>query len=582
MSSSLHSPTSFLRGAFRRLPIETALVTLAVATMIHLMHSHLESVWHLRILFSSVFAVPLVFAFHERFARTSPRAFASAAGIALATFVAVCLALPTLGTIGRPPVQWGFLLVGLAAYLAPFVVAAPRFSLFVRRFFEEVTTWALLGTGAVAAIFVTGYAIDTLFDVSMKELTGDAVLVTTGAIVLLVLDRLLPDRAANGKVPELWRRLATAIGAPFVCVMLGILIVYQVTVVLRGELPSNTLSPLLIAAGFVGFLCTLIITAVAAEPVGQGALTPAEPHRFLRDRSIRLARAFPIVLLALLPMALWALCVRIEQYGLTPFRVVRMAALLGLTVLSVLGTLRWLRGRAPLGWQVPATIAAFALVVSAGPLSAVNLSIRSQTRRLAQLLDDAGVEDRHVAPTPRKPVHHLLEEQRAQLRDAIEILGELGGARALGRVLSGELEQCTDSWDLDRCLEGLGIGREHVNEAAAYAQSSHTLTLAAPVSIPAGQLSFLELNSYDRGIDQGTGLRLPCSADDPEGRVRYAHASLTAVLAAGDPGASLAPEPISLRGEGCDNPGVVVIQQLEISSSESGRSVRRLEGVWVR
>lgn len=74
-------------------------------------------------------------------------------------------------------------------------------------------------------------------------------------------------------------------------------------------------------------MCTLILAAVAAEGVDAGALAPADPHPFLRRRSIRLARAFPVVLLALLPMAAWALWVRVDQYGLTPFLVVRGASL---------------------------------------------------------------------------------------------------------------------------------------------------------------------------------------------------------------------------------------------------------------
>lgn len=593
MSTSLHGPTSFLRGALRRLPVETALVALAVVTAIHLMHAWREGIWHLRLLLTSVFAVPLVFAFHERFPRTSPRALAGAAAIALATFAALLLVLPDADAFKRSAVQWGLLLVGLASYLLPFVVAAPRFSPFVRRFFEEVTTWALLGTGAIAAISATGYAIDTLFDVSMKELTGDAVLVTAGAITLLVLDRLLPDRAATGKVPELWRRLATAIGAPFVCVMLAILVVYQITVVARGELPSNTLSPLLIAAGFVGFLCTLIITAVAAEPVGHGALSPAEPHRFLRDRSVRLARAFPIALLVLLPMALWALCVRIEQYGLTPFRVVRLAALLALAVLSVLGTVRWLRGRAALGWHVPATVAAFALVIAIGPLSAVNLSIRSQSARLVQILDDAGVEERSLRPLTDAEADRVTgpvvisREELAQIRDALEGLGELGDEAALRRVFSGDVAPCLDTWDPKRCLARLGVAVDG-DEPAQYEEPEPAaavileFTLQAPVQIPAGLLTPVSFRTGE--LWKRDALTLPCPAPVAEGDSALAEVSLplTELLQHDDRMGWLPPKTYPFAGHNCENPGVLLIQEMRILSNESGRQFEHIKGFWIR
>lgn len=598
MSTSVNSPASFLRGAVRRLPVETALVALAVVTAIHLLHSWRESLWHFRLLLTAVLSVPLVFAFHERFPRSSPRALAGAAAIATATFLALLLALPDRDALERSSVLWGLLLVGLASYLLPFVVAAPRFSPFVRRFFEEVTTWALLGLGAVAAISATGYAIDTLFDVSMQKLTGDAILLTAGAISLLVLDRLLPDRAATGKVPELWRRLATAIGAPFVCVMLAILVVYQITVIARGELPSNTLSPLLIAAGFVGFLCTLIITAVAAEPVGHGALSPAEPHRFLRDRSIRLARAFPIVLLVLLPMALWALCVRIEQYGLTPFRVVRMAALLALAVLSVLGAVRWLRNRAALGWHVPATVAAFALVIAFGPLSAVNLSLRSQTARLLQLLDDAGIEERHVRTLTDEEARRVTgpivisREELHQLSTALEDLDRLGGEPALRRVFSGEVEQCTYYWSTERCLNRLGVAVENTDPvkydepevAAAVAQVTLEFKLQAAVQIPAGLLTPISFNSTE--LWDRTAINLPCPSPAPdEARApgeSSASLSLTELLQHDDRMGWLPPRTYPLEGHNCANPGVLLIQDMRILSNESGRRFEHIKGVWIR
>lgn len=76
-------------------------------------------------------------------------------------------------------------------------------------------------------------------------------------------------------MPELWRRLATTIGAPFVSVMLVILVVYEIVAFVRGELPRNMLSPLILAAGFVGFVSTLIISSVLGESAGAAVLKPA-------------------------------------------------------------------------------------------------------------------------------------------------------------------------------------------------------------------------------------------------------------------------------------------------------------------
>ncbi len=576
MLTPLLSVFSFLRGAARRLPIETAIVALAVVTVIHLVHAGDPDVWHLRLLFTSLIAGPLVFSLHER-ERTRRHATVLGAAITGAIGLLLLLVFDDRHVFDDATVQWALILLVPAAYLVPFIVAAPRFFLFVRRFFEELTTWVCLAAVAATAIAVVGFSIEELFHVNTKQLTSDAGFVLLGAFVLIALERLLPDRAATGKVPELWRRLATAVGAPFVVVMMGILTVYEITVIAAGELPSNQLSPLLIGAGLTGYLCTLILTAVAAEPVGSGALSPADPHSFLRDRRIRLARAFPIALLALLPMALWALIVRIEQYGLTPFRVVRMAALLCLVVLGVLGSLRWLRGRPPLGWHVPATFAAFAIAISVGPLSAVNLSVRSQTARVDQLLAEGGVAGRHVGPATTEITKRISLEQWNALRDAIDGVVRFGGEPALRQIFSGELEACVHRWRGDEaCLYGLGLGYD--DEPPRAEQIKYDSRRAeAPVQLPSGSVTFVSASDSRELID-GKTLRLRC--DDAGG---LAIADLSELLAIpSGPSAALPPRGIPLRSDTCADPGVFAIQRLETKQDRDGLHAQSLEGVWVR
>lgn len=583
MSPLLPTASSFVRGALRRLPVETALVSAAAFTLIWLLHAHTATTaWPARVLLTSLIGLPLAFALHEH-PRTAGRAGRLGAAVVALVALAMLAVIRDDDSLDRAGVLWPLLLVTAAAYLVPFVVAAPRFSAFVRRFFEEVTTAVLLGGVAVAAILTAAYAIDTLFDQRCFELGGDAALLTAAAFTLLVLDRLRPDRAATGKVPELWRRLATAIGAPFVCVMLAILIVYELTVIFRGELPGNTLSPLLIGAGFVGYLCTLIITAVAAEPVGSGALAPADPHRFLRDRSVQLARAFPIALLLLLPMALWAVLVRIEQYGLTPFRVVRLAAVLCLMALSVLGTLRWLRGRAPLSWHVPAVVGGFALLVAVGPQSAVNLSIRSQAARFAQLLDDAGVDTRAVASAAPASPRRLPYAQWAELERALDELADLGGEAAIRRVLTGAVQPCAQRWSTGDCLLGLGVALDSDREPAAVQHHYYTRRTEEPVAIPAGEVTFVSAGRDEarHGVDERR-LRLACgSAGDDE--AGWAVASLEPYFTEEMPRPALPPRAIPLTGEGgCQRPGVFLLRSLDAVSAEGAHELRGVEGIWVR
>ena len=489
----------FLRGAWRTLPVETLVVAMAATGAIGLVHD--QRIWFWRLFLGGVLVTPLAFAAH-RFGR---RAQVLASGLAtVGVLAALTAGLPTSEAMSAPTFTWPFQLTLLAALLVPFVASGRRFTRFVRRFFEETTTWGLLWLGALAALGVVFMALRQLFDLRVENLGFDAAIVLSCGFILVYLHRLLDDDpATSGRMPELWRRLATTIGAPFVSVMLVILVVYEIVVLVRGELPRNMLSPLIMAAGFVGFLSTLIISSVLGEDAGSAILAPAEPHRWARAKSIRLARAFPLVLIVLLPMAVWALWVRVEQYGVTPFRAVRAMGLLCLAALSLGGTVRWLRGRAPLGWEVPGVILLFALAAAFGPTSVVRLSIASQTKLLSRGLDQAGA-GRTVGGAPKAMQVELEWKTYEELSDSIRTLAKLGGEPALRGVLSGAVEACADRWNTEDCLHRLGVylRGQTVQPTSA---SVTALDVQGRVAIEPGELVFVEL-SREAGLgDTGRG-----------------------------------------------------------------------------
>src|SRR5215831_366287 len=238
---------SFVRGAWRRLPVESLCVAIAAGSAIHLVHEG-KSVWAIRLLLAALVIAPLAFASHGLGRRLQLALGALVAALVVALLAAI---VPTADTVSHPTFAWPYGLSLLAAAMVPFIAAARRFAAFARRFFEQTTTFALLWAGALAALGVVSMALHELFSLSTFRYFDDAALLTAGALVLELASRLLDD--ADGRVPDIWRRLATTIGAPFVAVMLVILAGYEITVLWHRELPRNMLSPLILAAGFIGF-----------------------------------------------------------------------------------------------------------------------------------------------------------------------------------------------------------------------------------------------------------------------------------------------------------------------------------------
>lgn len=590
----------FVRGAWRELPLETLATATAALSLMGLVHGEpLDSAldaWLARLFFGSVLLTPIFFALTGLRGRgvIGRRAQLAAGGLgAAAVLGALLLAIPDTDALERPGFAWPYGLSLLAATLAPFVAVSVRagserlgrFTSFLRRFFEQTTTWGLLWLGSLTALGVVFVALDELFDLDVDEWGADVAIAVTGVFVLSYLYRLLPAQdgsPARERVPEFWRRLATMIGAPFVSVMLVILVVYEIVVLASGELPRNVLSPLIIGAGFVGFLCTLIIVSLLDEKVGSDTLAPADPHRWARRHSVRLARAFPLVLLVLLPMAGWALAVRIDQHAFTPFRVARLMALLCLGTLSLLGSLRWLRGRMTLTWEVPVCVIAFALATAFGPVSAVRLSLDSQVERLGRLMTEAGIPTRQVAAEPVQPATLLIDyDLHNQIVDGIQVVGELGGEEALRKVLSGEVATCVRPWSGVGCMERLGVGwRPGGNGGSRY----ETAETSDAFAVDGGEMVFVDLDAGSRRAVAGQQLALvrTGTVELYEDERKIAEASLAGLIETWRASTALSPQFVALLRPDGSLAGRLAVHRMTAYETDGAVETIRLTGAWLR
>lgn len=361
-----------------------------------------------------------------------------------------------------------------------------------------------LGAGLLGALGV----IDELFGGVRDSVFVTTALWVTVTAFLTWMSQLVRDLEHAGDaepVPPLWQALARRVLAPLLVVYLGILSAYELYVVTSGHMPKNMLSPLLIGSGVAGLLCAMLVELMRADADASAAPTALRtaagvgvevaPRPFMETLrgAMLVSRVVPVVLIVLLPLAFFALLARVEQYGWTPFRVVRMNMLLGLFTLSVWGSVRLVRQKQALFREIPLVLAGLSLVAAVGPLSARNVSLHSQTARVERML---------AAHNITLPVHKALDtpitldaDAYDDLHTALEDMGRAFGADVRTQAL-GPAFASSSRW-LNRDLRPLlGVDRAR----RAIETTTHNWP-SAWVTLPDG--TQLARPRYYRGILPG-------------------------------------------------------------------------------
>jgi hypothetical protein len=381
------------RAASAHAPVEVLLGLVVTVTFVAAMHAPGSDDWWLRLAAGAALAFPPVFGLSVLAARAvlSPGVrWAATAGVLL-------LAGAFAGLVFDPDREaevWRCVSLVAAAVLAllstPAVgpaagVAAARdrywrfnAALLVRGVVVgayAVTLYAALA-GAVAAV-ASLFELDTpehLYqDLAGAVFFGLLPWVVVGGLPGLVA----PPRAESGEAPPAVRLLGRYLYSLVLTLYLAILAAYTLKVAVTRELPRNLLSPIVLLAGLGGFLGALYLEPLQHDREGGYAA--------------RLIRWFPVVLLPLLPLALWGVWVRVDQHGWTEFRYLRFALLLGLLVLAAAGVERRIRRRPPLLAAVTAVLGAVLLLSALGPWSAQTVSRRDQQARLRSGLLEVGL-----------------------------------------------------------------------------------------------------------------------------------------------------------------------------------------------
>ncbi len=370
--------------------------------------------------------------------------------------------------------------------------ARVRFRRINGRFALRCLGAALYAGALFAGLALAIAAVDSLFELEMEgEIYGHVFGWIAFAGVPWIVVGGLPDlvrpMAERGETMALAHRVMAWLVLPLVALYYVILYSYAVRILVLDELPQNLVSPLVLAAG--------VLAAVALVIFDRGAVGE------LGDRALRLV---PALFLPLAPLGAYAVAVRVGQYGWTEFRYLRIAALVGLSLVALGAVLQVARKR-PLSLHLAPVVMAVVLVLSVvGPWSAMALSRHSQTGRLIDGLEAAGLlRDGRVVVDTAGPPRELPADEYDQITSTSQYLVRHFGRDAVSPPLpEGVPLEEPEARSLPAVLGVTRAGPEGLRMARGASLSSGT-------AVSAGRLSLMRvgLQGGRPAFDGGARLR---------------------------------------------------------------------------
>jgi hypothetical protein len=241
--------------------------------------------------------------------------------------------------------------------------------------FNVLMVMNLIVTGLYAGILFCGIssaiaAIDVLFNLDFNhKIYGQLWFIIAGIISPLFYFSQIPNDIIKFeyKYPKILKFLVKYILLPLTCIYLLILYAYIIRILFLNEFPKN------IVTGFtIGYSITGIITIYLAKPLLE------QTQKWLTVFSIYFFRLLPPVLIVMFI----AIITRVKEYGFTESRYYVVIVGIWLSIITVYMIFRKNKNFRIL----PISFFVIGLISLFGPLSSFNISIKSQSKILKQLL----------------------------------------------------------------------------------------------------------------------------------------------------------------------------------------------------
>lgn len=363
------------------------------------------------------------------------------------------------------------------------VLSAPAFAgrMGAEERFRRVTGRLLLRTMAVllyaaglyAGLAIALGAVNTLFELQLDgRIYAHAFGWVFFVLVTWVVVGGVPDYVRSGvdagPVAAAVHRISAFLVTPLLAIYYLILYAYAVRIAITGELPKNLVSPLVITAGLLAALALMLFDREESHVLPDDGLRGSGSFRWLRI-------AAPLFL-PLCVLGIWAMSMRLGQYGWTEFRGFRTLLLVMLGLLALGGSVLVLRRRSLPVHLLPLTLAAAALLAAVGPWSVIAASRRSQQARLAGAMSDVGIEWSATAV----PDTIIPNEPFMQIHETVRYLHRHFGADALPPVFARHAEGAERFVDVVHAA-GLRAARpDQVEPRGAFTQLAHGTAITMP------------------------------------------------------------------------------------------------------
>lgn len=419
------------------------------------------------------------------------------AGLALATLYATLfLRLDLLGPAWRAAllvtaaVAW---VLGLPALTTPRDDRLTRFRRISGRILLRFSAACLYAAALFIGLAAALAAIDSLFDLDMRptiyvHVFGWLAFALVPWIVFGGVDDYVRPLEEKSPVAVAVHRLAGFLLLPLLALYYAIVYAYALRIAVVRELPTNLVSPLVLASGAVAVLALVLFdvrgeSAGGTQPSAPGAPSGSGPSR--ARGAVRALRLVPPLFIPLGALGLWALAIRVQQYGWTEFRYIRVLLLAALLGLAAVATVQIMRNRRLALHVVPLALGAVLLLAAIGPWSAPDVSRRNQQARLASALRDAEVlgSDGKVAVRDEPP-RVITADAHREISSIASYLYTHFGRDALAPLFAGD---APDDEHLRDLADHLGLRAAPAVEEVRFF-SGRLPTDVAVTGLPGGTL----------------------------------------------------------------------------------------------